>query len=390
FLANMSHEIRTPMTAILGYADLLSEQCGSGEDARRAEYVGTIKRNGEHLLSIINDILDISKIEAGKMTVELVRVDPMGLLREIEQLMSVKAQAKGIALGVEQECPLPAAVVTDAVRLRQVLVNLVGNAIKFTEVGGVRIRVGLCGDASGGQLLRVRVTDSGIGMTQSQVDGLFEAFHQADSSVTRRFGGTGLGLRISRSLAEMLGGTVTATSEPGVGSEFTLTVALRPDLNVPTAGDEHPPVFVSGSATGPAANLAGVRIFLAEDGPDNQRLISFHLRKAGAEVRVFENGRVALEAMTADGTAEGTLRDPPPCDLLLTDMQMPEMDGYTLASVLRERGSKLPIVALTAHAMGGDAEKCISAGCDAYATKPIDRERLVSICAAAAFSPRRA
>ncbi len=379
FLANMSHEIRTPMTAILGYADLLGDpDLSAGE---RAQHVSTIRHNGEHLLTIINDILDISKIEAGKMSAECIPVDPRRVLLEAESLMRIKSTSKGITLDIVQETPLPATIQSDPVRLRQILVNLVGNAIKFTELGGVTIRASLDNTKPSGPCLRFAIEDTGIGMTQEQIGQLFGAFHQADSSTTRKYGGSGLGLRISKSLAEILGGTVIVTSTPGKGSTFAVTIATGNLEGVPLL--EPGVLQISESVAKPtspdaSALLAGMRVFLAEDGPDNQRLIAFHLKKAGAIVTVFENGKLALDALISSTTQ--TPMFPSPCDLLLTDMQMPVMDGYTLASTLRARGFGLPIVALTAHAMDGDAKKCLKAGCDAYASKPIDKVALIDIC----------
>jgi PAS domain S-box-containing protein len=377
FLANMSHEIRTPMTAILGYADLLSD-CSEEE---RDTYIDTIKRNSDHLLSLINDILDVSKIEAGKMTVEAVPVDPALVLGDIASLMAVKARARGISFSLEHETPLPSAIRTDPVRLRQILLNLVGNAIKFTETGGITVRAAFEPDAPAGPRLRLAISDTGIGMTREQIDRLFAAFQQADSSTTRRFGGSGLGLRISRSLANLLGGDISVTSQPGRGSTFTVTIAAAP-ISVPsTPLPVAPRTDHSISAESPAdhAPLRGRRILLVEDGPDNQRLIAFHLRKAGATVIPCDNGLAALKALTADGSHTGPLA-PPAFDLILTDIQMPEMDGYTFARTLRDRGWTRPIIALTAHAMAGDADKCLSAGCSAYLSKPIDRVRLVERC----------
>ncbi len=394
FLANMSHEIRTPMTAILGFTELLATD-GDCERAprQRLEYIDTIHRNGEHLLAIINDILDLSKIEAGKMTVERTETDPVRLVHEVLSLMDVKAAGKGISLRASFETAVPARMQSDPVRLRQILVNLVGNAIKFTEVGGVRLKVA-CDPAT--QALRIDVADTGIGLTPEQTGKLFQAFTQADASTTRKFGGTGLGLRISKRLAEMLGGDITVTSEQGSGSTFSLTVATGPlsGAEMVTADQAGPVMRETISYSGVVSSapetlpLAGLRILLAEDGPDNQRLISFHLRKAGAEVRIAENGRTAVEMLTQSGTLGGNLRSPPPVDLVLTDMQMPELDGYGAARLLRSKGCTLPIVALTAHAMRGDADKCIQAGCDGYASKPIDRNGLVSACLAA-LSVRR-
>jgi PAS domain S-box-containing protein len=398
FLANMSHEIRTPMTAILGYTDLLGEMGNLDQAPReRVEYIDTIKRNGEHLLSIINDILDLSKIEAGKMNIERIAMSPLHLLEDVRSLMHVKARVKGVGLDLVYETPIPETIHSDPLRLKQILTNLVGNAIKFTEAGGVTVAVRVDEDAPGGPLMRFRVVDTGIGMTPEQVAGLFSAFTQADASTTRKYGGTGLGLRISRSLAVMLGGDVAVTSQPGKGSTFEVFIPTGPlshvrridrrarESTLATSGSKTAP----GGERGPQAlpepvttqRLLGLRIFLAEDGPDNQRLLAFHLRRAGASVRVFDNGAAALKALSVGNTLDSPLADPSPCDLLVTDMQMPEMDGYTLASTLRRRGWRGPILALTAHAMSSDAEKCLRAGCDAYASKPVDRTHLIEKCA---------
>lgn len=392
FLANMSHEIRTPMTAILGYVDLLADLSDRSAAPREwLEHIDTIRRNGEHLLSLINDILDLSKIEAGRMTVEKIPTRIEQVLLDIESLMCVKARAKGLSLEFCKTTPIPETIRTDPLRLRQILVNIVGNALKFIELGGVRVRASTTGESSDNPLLRVEVEDTGIGMTPEQTARIFDAFEQADSTTTRRFGGTGLGLRISRSLAQMLGGDLSVTSEPGRGSTFTLTVQTGPLDNVPMLAPGPISRAVRAAPTLPhktvaAEPLRGVRIFLAEDGPDNQRLIAFHLKKAGAEVRIFDNGRLALEAMTQGGSIYGPLLENPPCDFVLTDMQMPELDGYSLARMLRAKGWSRAIVALTAHAMTGDAERCFEAGCDDYATKPIDRSRLIETCLRAATS----
>jgi signal transduction histidine kinase/CheY-like chemotaxis protein len=392
FLANMSHEIRTPMTAILGYTDLLAdEESVAHDEALRTEYLRTIQRNGEHLLAIINDILDLSKIEAGKMSVETIETSPLQILFDVDSLMQLKARSKGLSLRTEYASPVPAIIHSDPVRLRQILVNLVGNAIKFTDTGEVTVRVRLEAERTGAPTLRFEVTDTGIGMTPDQQSTLFEAFSQADTSTTRRYGGTGLGLRISRSLARGLGGDVTVRSDAGEGSTFTLTVPTGPLKGVPLIEADKASsavMCVSRPATEasphPFANtgaaLEGLRIYFAEDGPDNQRLIGHHLRKAGAEVTIFPNGRECLRALTADETPSGPLSSPAPCDLVLTDMQMPEMDGYTLARTLRSKGWNLPIIALTAHAMEDDEQKCLRAGCDAYASKPIDRDVLIALC----------
>ncbi len=385
FLANMSHEIRTPMTAIMGFAELLGDHDVQSDPRQRLEYITTIKRNGEHLLTIINDILDLSKIEAGKMTVEQLETRPDQLVAEVLSLMHPKAAGQGIKLEAQYDSPIPATIRSDPVRLRQILINLVGNAIKFTQVGGVTIRVSLQSSPAREPELRLQIVDTGVGMTSEQLQRLFQPFEQADASTTRRFGGTGLGLQISKRFAEMLGGSISAVSEVGVGSVFTLAVATGPLAGVPmvapgigpdVAGDRSQEAEPS-SGEPP---LKGLRILLAEDGPDNQRLIAFQLRNAGAVVYVAGYGRLAVEALTRDGTVDAPLVHPLPVDLILTDMQMPEMDGYSATRLLRSKGCDLPILALTAHAMRGDADKCLAAGCDDYATKPINRRVLLRMC----------
>jgi CheY-like chemotaxis protein len=263
--------------------------------------------------------------------------------------------------------------------------------VKFTESGSVAIRIGylpasIARPADGGTL-RVEVIDTGIGIDPAFADALFLPFEQADSSTTRRFGGTGLGLRISKRLAAMLNGDITVVSTPGAGSTFTLTIATGPLPNttvVPRAiAIAAEPVPTEERQTPFATDLTGVRILLAEDSTDNQRLIAFHLRKAGAEVILADDGKRALEALCTDGAHHKPLRNPSPVDLVLTDMQMPEMDGYSLARVLRERGFTRPIIALTAHAMATDRDRCLASGCDDYAAKPVDPATLIRICRAA-------
>ncbi|MEM9416090.1 MAG: CHASE domain-containing protein [Planctomycetota bacterium] len=384
FLANMSHEIRTPMTAILGYADLLCDDPDAHRShSKRLEYIGTIKRNGNHLLSIINDILDISKIEAGKLSVETIDTDPEALIHDVVSLMAVKADMKGLTITTRFETEIPKTIQSDPVRLRQILVNLVGNAIKFTHQGGVTLTIGFDAEK---QVLTCAIADTGIGMTPNQIDRLFGAFEQADPSTTRVYGGSGLGLQISRRLAGILGGEISVTSEPGVGSVFTVSVLTNNYVGVETLPAKSPVVLretVGNEPYPPTSNqpLRGLRILFAEDGEDNQRLIGFHLKKAGATVTLVENGRLAVQALSVDGTLEGPIASNPPFDLMLTDMQMPEMDGYTAVRLLRKKGANLPIVALTAHAMSSDADLCLEAGCDDYASKPIDRARLIEICA---------
>ncbi len=376
FLANMSHEIRTPMTAILGYADLLLEEEGIEKAPRsRVEAMQTIRRNGDHLLTLINDILDLSKIEADKMTVEQIACSPVNIIADVLSLMRHRAKDKNLTLIAEYPDRVPATIRSDPTRLRQILVNLVGNAIKFTEQGGVTITTRLVADPTGDNgLLRFEVSDTGIGMTPKQVGRLFQPFTQADTSTSRKFGGTGLGLTISRRLAKMLGGDIELASEPGKGSTFSVTIRTGSLAGVEMLDDTD--AFTSRPAA-PAvpqqvASLpSGCRLLLAEDGPDNQRLLTFILKKAGAEVTVAENGRIAHDKAIKAAQAGAAF------DLILMDMQMPELDGYSATRLLRENGYDGPIVALTAHAMAGDRERCIESGCDDFATKPIDRTKLL-------------
>lgn len=383
FLANMSHEIRTPMTSILGFSDLVADEINSSNNTGLCrEYIDTIKRNGEHLLRIVDDILDISRIEAGKLFVELITIDPTQILREVIECMRVKAAARSLSLDVELIGTIPGSIQTDPLRLKQILMNLVGNAIKFTERGGVSVRV--CAEAKNGGQLRFDVIDTGIGMTNEQMERIFGVFEQADASTTRRFGGSGLGLRISKTLACLLGGDIVVCSALGKGSTFTVTVStgggVRQLSAIATAMPNR--IDPSSSMNPPHSEqpLHGVRILLVEDGPDNQRLLAFHLRRAGAELQIVENGKLAIEQLTLDNTLAGPLLAPSQFDLLLTDMQMPEMDGFETTRLLREKGWHQPIIALTAHAMTSEMERCLAVGCDAYLPKPIDKDTLISTC----------
>lgn len=381
FLANMSHEIRTPMTAILGYADLLADEVANPEEpARCIEYVKTIRKNGEHLLSIINDILDISKIEANKLEVESIGIDPEQIVKEVIALMQVKALDRRIDLRFHIQPSIPRAIQSDPTRIRQILTNLLGNAIKFTEQGEVVLEVNTIHSPT--HQMEFIVRDTGIGMTSEHLEKLFSAFYQADATMTRRFGGSGLGLQISKRLALMLGGDLTARSTYGRGSEFKFTLPVM-EIAIPHRTES----IRRSSETGDSrlvldqnTPLLGKKILLAEDGIDNQKLITFHLRRAGVDVTVVPNGKEAIQAMTVDRTVEGSLINPYPFDLILTDMQMPEMDGYSAVRLLRAKGCQLPILALTANAMASDAAMCIEAGCDEHVSKPIDREQLVETC----------
>ena len=372
FLANMSHEIRTPMTAILGYLDLLIDGDRSAEDHTR--YVEVIRRNGEHLLAILDDILDLSKLEAGRVTVERVPCSPHRILEDTTSSLACRATGKGLAIGTEYRGPIPETISTDPTRLRQILTNLIGNAIKYTESGEVRVVLQLEDppDAAGPQL-RFEVTDTGMGIPEPHHVKIFEPFTQADPSSVARLGGTGLGLPICKRMTELLGGEISVRSQPGKGSTFAFTIATGSLAEVrllensrATLTKPEPPQPKH------TAQLNG-NVLLAEDGPDNQRLIALKLRKSGLQVDVAENGRSALEKALAARDA-GT-----PYDVILMDIQMPELDGLTATSRLREAGYRGPIIALTAFAMPSDRERCLRAGCDDFVSKPIDWTRLFSL-----------
>jgi len=381
------------MTAIVGYADLMVNDPDLIADQQKMqETAGVIQRNGEHLLALINDILDLSKIDAGKMKAESVRTDLGELIYDVYNLHRARASHKGIRLEIQQRDALPDAVMADPVRIRQVLMNLVNNAIKFTESGAVTIRIEVpaAGDdsAGGAPWLRVSVIDTGIGMSDDQLERLFSAFEQADDSMARRFGGTGLGLAISKRLVELMGGGVSVRSRLGGGSTFTVDLPLRlasdarwlaPGVSALPSG-----ATAAVSEEPDARLLGGLRILLVEDGLDNQRLISHHLKRAGADVSIANNGQEGVEQV------ELTAMAGQPFDAVLMDMQMPVMDGYAATRALRDAGHALPIVALTAHAMTGDRDRCLEAGCDEYVSKPVSKSRLIELCVRLSRGGRRA
>jgi len=381
FLANMSHEIRTPLTAILGYTDILAEEVPVDEESRRrVATLQTIRRAGEHLLTVINDVLDLSKIESGRLLVERVETDLPRIMLDVDSLMRSRAATKGVELRSTLTTAVPDRIWSDPTRLRQILLNLVGNAAKFTRVG--RIDVSACVwqvEHRDAPMLRVQVVDTGPGMTPAQMAHLFQPFHQGDASVTREHGGTGLGLTICRRLARAMGGDVRVEfSEPGRGSCFILEVPLEPHAQAQLIQHLTEATATAAFTTPTDAGVTPLplsgRVLLAEDGEDNQRLIAFHLERAGARVTVVANGQLALDAIESANAAGE------PFDVLVTDMQMPVMDGYTLARTLRARRSTLPVIALTAHAMGEDRQRCLDAGCDDYATKPIEKRLLIAAC----------
>ena len=365
FLANMSHEVRTPMVAILGYADILLDPKLPQTDQDAA--LQGIRRNGSHLLQIINDILDLSKVEAGRIALDVIAYSPWQVALEVVSALEPRANELSVSLKLEATSPLPAVALIDPTRVRQVLMNLVSNAIKFSGSGAkVVLRMGMSrGESSEAKQLLLEVEDWGHGMTPDQMGQLFIAFQQADSSTTRRFGGTGLGLSISRRLVEVMEGTISVRSVPDQGSCFTVVLPITThdaeetwiypaDLGTITTRDpkqDNPLVH-------PA--LSG-RVLLVEDSPDNRRVLMYYLSRMGLNTETAENGRIGVEKALGGGF-----------DVILMDMQMPELDGYGAASALRRSGFEVPIVALTAHAMTGDREKCYRAGCSGYLTKPVD------------------
>jgi signal transduction histidine kinase/ActR/RegA family two-component response regulator len=366
FLANMSHEIRTPMTAILGNADILLEEGDiSRAPALRVEVINTIRRNANHLLGIINDILDLSKIEAGRMTVERIACSPQEIVEEVAGLLRSRANSKGIDLLCKFDPALPQFVAGDPTRLRQILLNLTSNAVKFTLHGKVVVSAGYRADEG---ILEINVADSGIGMSPQEIQQLFLPFVQADSSTTRTFGGTGLGLTICKRLAKLMGGDVSVvSSRPGTGTVFRFEVTA-PEVSGKTERTEAAADVANVTTT---SSLCGKKILVAEDGLDNQKIIVFMLKRWKADVVLVDNGALAVEA------AQQAADSGKPFDAILMDMQMPVLDGYGATRALRNRGYQYPIVALTAHAMSGDRDNCLEAGCDDYLVKPIDRNLLL-------------
>jgi signal transduction histidine kinase/CheY-like chemotaxis protein len=377
FLANMSHEIRTPMTAIIGFAEFLQEDAETeGGTDERLDAIHTIIRNGTHLLQLINDILDLSKVEAGQIVTERVACSPLELIEQVRGLLSGRAAEKGLTLRCEAGTAIPQSIQSDPTRLTQILVNLVGNAVKFTHCGSVTVRCSCPLSEDGKATLCFEVIDTGIGMSASQLSRIFEPFCQADSSTTREFGGTGLGLAISRQMARVLGGDVTACSTRGQGSVFKASidpgdVSQVGWIEAPQA--ERTPELAVARSYDLSGALRGIRVLIAEDGPDNQRLLKYVMRKAEADPVIVDNGQVAVSAART-ACVQGE-----PFDVILMDMQMPVMDGYEATRQLRAGGYTGPIIALTAHAMAGERDKCIGAGCDDYSTKPIDRALLIEM-----------
>ncbi|MBS1969988.1 MAG: response regulator [Bdellovibrionales bacterium] len=357
FLANMSHEIRTPLNAILGFADLLKDT--SLPRSESGKYLEIIERTGLGLLTIINDILDISKVEAGKLEIEKAPCSPQQIASDLEAMLRLRCEEKGITLNFEM-IDLPKRIVTDQSRLKQILINIIGNAIKFTSQGGVKVTF-----RTEAQKLLCNIQDTGVGVPVESRHKLFQPFSQVDLSIRKKYGGSGLGLILSRRLANLMDGDVILKhSEPGRGSEFEVSIVFDADTTAEA------PAKNRQTPTESSTNLHGKRILVVEDSTDNQLLAQQYLLKEGAEVVIANNGLEALQAMTVNTF-----------DLVLMDMQMPVMDGYTATLELRDKGFKTPIIALTAHAMKEDLKRCLHSGCNDFLCKPFRRGDLLNMIA---------
>jgi signal transduction histidine kinase/ActR/RegA family two-component response regulator len=365
FLANMSHEIRTPMNAVIGFSDLLTDE--SLTDEQRG-YVDTIRNSAQNLMDIINDILDFSKIEAGKLETEIEECDLGEILENVNSLMRPTAAKKGLAFEILQTSSLPATIQTDPTRLRQCLINLLGNAIKFTETGHVYVNVSLETIDNNEPYIRFDIEDTGIGIAAEDHRLIFDSFSQADYSNTRKFGGTGLGLAITRQLTKLLNGDLSFTSEHGKGSVFTMIIPAGVDVTAQKSLDKYDTVThlqkTEPTKTHQQQRFSG-KILVAEDDPANQALFEVLLKKSGCQFTIVPDGKEALDKIMAENF-----------DLVLMDMQMPNMNGFDATKAIRRAGIEVPIIAVTAFAIVGDSKKCLDAGCNDYLSKPIDIEEL--------------
>lgn len=406
FLAAISHDIRTPLSAILGYVHCLRDLVPDDDQIR--ETVATIERNTDSLLELINDVLDLAKIESGRLELEAIPVTTDDLVQDVLTLFSRAACDKGLELQSQLASDRPTAILSDPVRLRQIVCNLVGNAVKFTAQGKITVELGWTSETDSQGHLLLAVQDTGRGISPEQMTRLFQPFLQAETQTTRQYGGTGLGLVISRNLARALGGDLTVTSQLNAGSRFELLIPAKV-AQVPTraaavpnltddwddalaesrrsdesvsanlserydtsAADGTTQLAESPPSASTADSLAGRRLLVADDAVDLRRLMSFYLNKSQAMVDAVENGRQVIDALLESRDSGQSY------DAILLDMQMPVLDGYDTARRIRELGFSLPVIALTAYAMQGDRERCLTAGCDDYLSKPVTRPALLA------------
>ncbi len=365
FLARISHEIRTPISAVIGFTELMLRGVVTNprEQNRNLE---TIHASGNHLLQLINDLLDISKIEADKIEVEAIECEPIQIAQDVLATLGARSVQKGIQLGLRIHGEIPRTIVSDPTRLRQILTNIIGNAVKFTEDGEVVVEMRF--DSTSNQLV-IEIRDTGIGMTDHQLQKIFDPFTQADSSTTRRFGGTGLGLSISHRLMEILGGSMSVKSSAGHGSSFTVRLPVGPLSHSETVGNGYLQELdrLRHDTAWSSVQLHGLKALVVDDSETNRELLKIVLKEAGATIETLENGQQALDRLQQPGTV----------DVVLMDMQMPVLDGYSATEKLRQGGFTRPIIALTANSMKGDEHRCLAAGCNDYVSKPINFDVLL-------------
>ncbi|MBN1256755.1 MAG: response regulator [Planctomycetes bacterium] len=369
FLKNMSHEIRTPLTSIIGYTDLLADMNETTQSQKK--YISTIRRNSEHLLVLIDDILDISKIEANSLILNPRKCCVAAVIADVASMLRVQATNAGLSLAADYTTEIPQTILVDEMRLRQILMNLIGNSIKFTNTGGIKVVTTFLRQWQQDKpAIKIEIVDTGIGICPEELPALYQPFVQVDLSSTRKHEGTGLGLAISKRLVELMGGKLEVDSQLGKGTRVVITIPTGPLNGVEMLAYPGESIVRNNYQEDAAISnkLTGIKVLLAEDSADIQRLLGAILTKAGAIVDKAGNGIIALKK------AESKLYD-----VVLMDMQMPQKDGYETTSVLREKGYGAPIIALTAHAMIGDREKCLSCGCDDYISKPVNCERLIEL-----------